>query len=61
MPIGAHGHNYAHVKDWLTEKRKTKASGKDVSNQVLVKRIKQLTVFEEKRGSATVRTVFKIT
>ena len=61
VPIGTPGHTYAHVQDWLTEKRKTKASVKDVSNQVLVKGIKQWTVFEEKRGSATVRTVFKIT
>ena len=49
------------MQDWLTEKRKTKAAVKDISTQVLVKGIKQWTVFEEKRGAATVLTVFKIT
>jgi hypothetical protein len=49
------------VQDWLTEKRKTKASVKDISQQVLVKGIKQWAVFEEKRAGATVRRVFKIT
>jgi hypothetical protein len=61
VPTGAPGQTYAHVQDWLTEKRKTKACVKDVSSQVLVKGIKQWTVFEEKRGAAMVRTVFKIT
>ena len=61
LPVGAPGHTYAHVQDWLTEKRKTKAVVKDISSQVLVKGIKQWTVFEEKRGASTVRTVFKIT
>lgn len=61
LPVSAPGQTYAHVQDWLTEKRKTKAAVKDVSNQVLVKGIKQWTVFEEERGASTVRTVFKIT
>ena len=61
VPTGTPGHTYAHVQDWLTEKRKTKAAVKDISTQVLVKVIKQWTVFEEKRGAATVLTVFKIT
>lgn len=61
VPVGAPGHTYAHVQEWLTEKRKTKPAVKDISSQVLVKGIKQWTVFEEKRGAATVRTVFKIT
>jgi hypothetical protein len=34
---------------------------KDVSAAVLVKGIKQWAVFEEKAGSKTIRTVFKIT
>lgn len=61
LPVGAPGQTYAHVQDWLTEKRKSKAAVKDVSSQVLVKGIKQWAVFEEKRGANTVRTVFKIT
>ena len=61
LPIGNPGPTYAHLQDWLTEKRKTKAAVKDISTQVLVKGIKQWTVFEEKRGAATVLTVFKIT
>ncbi len=61
VPTGVPGHTYAHVQDWLTEKRKTKAVVKDVSQQMLVKGIKQWAVFEEKRGTAVLRTVFKIT
>ena len=61
LPTGAPGPSYAHVQDWLTEKRKTKVTVKDISQQVLVKGIKQWAVFEEKRAGATVRTVFKIT
>ena len=61
VPTGAPGRTYGHLQDWLTEKQKLKGSVKDVSNQVLVKGIKQWTVFEEKRGGGTVRTVFKIT
>ena len=61
VPIGAPGPSYAHVQDWLTEKQKSKASVKDVSSQMLVKGIKQWTVFEEGRGGCMVRTVFKIT
>jgi hypothetical protein len=34
---------------------------KDISKQVLVKGIKQWAVYEEKSGSKTIRTVFKIT
>jgi hypothetical protein len=34
---------------------------KDISKQVLVKGIKQWAVYEEKCGSKTIRTVFKIT
>ena len=61
LPHGLPGPTYAHLQDWLTEKRKTKAAVKDISQQVLVKGIKQWAVFEEKRAGATVRTVFKIT
>jgi hypothetical protein len=61
LPLGAPGPTYAHLQDWLTEKRKAKTTVKDISQQVLVKGIKQWAVFEEKRAGATVRTVFKIT
>jgi len=61
LPIGAPGPSYAHVQDWLTAKRKSKANVKDISQQVLVKGIKQWAVFEENRAGVTVRTVFKIT
>jgi hypothetical protein len=46
------------VQDWVTAKLKARKPVKDISNQVLVKGIKQWAVFEEKSG---VRTVFKIT
>ena len=42
-------------------KMKARAKVKDISKQVLVKGIKQWAVYEEKSGSRTIRTVFKIT
>ncbi len=50
-----------HVQDWVTAKLKARIPVKDISKQVLVKGIKQWAVFEEKSGSKTIRTVFKIT
>ena len=61
VPTGQEGAYYPHIQDWLTAKRKDKKVVKDVSTQVLVKGIKQWAAFEEKAGSKTVRTVFKIT
>lgn len=61
VPVGQPGTTYPHVQDWLTAKRKTKTSVKDVSTRVLVKGIKQWAAYEEKAGSKTVLTVFKIT
>lgn len=61
IPTGQEGAYYPHIQDWLTAKRKDKKTVKDVSTQVLVKGIKQWAAFEEKAGSKTVRTVFKIT
>lgn len=61
IPTGQEGAYYPHIQDWLTAKRKDKKTVKDVSTQVLVKGIKQWAAYEEKVGSKTVRTVFKIT
>ena len=58
VPTGKQGDTLAHVQDWVSAKLKAKKPVKDVSNSVLVKGIKQWTVFEEKSGA---RTVFKIT
>ena len=60
-PTGQQGNTLPHVQDWVTAKLKAKASVKDISTSVLVKGIKQWAVFEEKSGSKTIRTVFKIT
>lgn len=60
-PTGQQGNTLPHVQDWLTGKLKAKISVKDISTTVLVKGIKQWAVFEEKSGSKTIRTVFKIT
>jgi hypothetical protein len=61
IPTGEHGATLPHVQDWITAKLKARQPVKDVSNQVLVKGIKQWAAFEEKAGGAKVRTVFKIT
>lgn len=61
IPTGPEGAHYAHIQDWLTAQLKAKKTVKDVSNQVLVKGIKQWAAFEFKAGGKTVRTVFKIT
>jgi hypothetical protein len=61
IPVGPEGAHYAHIQDWLTAQLKAKKAVKDVSNQVLVKGIKQWAAYEQKAGSKTVRTVFKIT
>lgn len=61
VPTGKEGSSFAHVQDWLTTKLKAKTSVKDISTLVLVKGIKQWAVFEEKSGSRTIRTVFRIT
>lgn len=61
IPTGPEGTCYPRLQDWLTAKLKAKKAMKDVTNQVLVKGIKQWAVFEEKAGGKVVRTVFKIT
>ena len=61
IPTGGQGATLPHIQDWITSKLKARSPVKDVSNQVLVKGIKQWAAFEEKAGSAKVRTVFKIT
>ncbi len=61
VPTGQEGSSFAHVQDWLTAKRKAKTAVKDISSLVLVKGIKQWAVFEEKSGSRTILSVFKIT
>jgi hypothetical protein len=61
VPTGKEGSAFPHVQDWVTAKLKAKKPVKDVSNSVLVKGIKQWAVYEEKSGSKTVKTVFKIT
>ncbi len=61
VPTGKEGIAYPHVQDWVTAKLKAKKPVKDVSTAVLVKGIKQWAVFEEKTGTRTIRTVFKIT
>ena len=61
IPTGQEGAYFEHIQDWLSAKRKTKKAVQDVSTQVLVKGIKQWAAYEEKTGSKTVRTVFKIT
>jgi hypothetical protein len=61
VPTGKEGPVFAHVQDWVTGKLSAKVPVKDVSTSVLVKGIKQWTVFEERSGAKTIRTVFKIT
>ena len=61
IPTGKEGPVMPHVQDWVTAKLKARIPVKDISKQVLVKGIKQWAVFEEKSGSRTIRTVFKIT
>ena len=61
VPTGKEGRSFAHVQDWLTVKLKAKTAVKDISSLVLVKGIKQWAVYQEKSGSRTVLTVFKIT
>ncbi|MEO8119470.1 MAG: hypothetical protein ABI606_09135 [Rhodoferax sp.] len=61
VPTGKQGSTIPHVQDWVTEKLRAKTSVKDISTLVLVKGIKQWAVYEEKSGSKTIRTVFKIT
>ena len=61
VPVGPDGAHYAHIQDWVTAQLKAKKAVKDVSNQVLVKGIKQWAAYEYKVGGKTTRTVFKIT
>ena len=61
VPTGQEGHFYPHVQDWITAKLRAKKPVKEISTQVLVKGIKQWVVYEEKFGSRTLLTVFKIT
>jgi hypothetical protein len=61
IPTGQQGTVFAHVQDWVTAQLSAKRPVKDVSTSVLVKGIKQWAVYEEKSGSRTLRTVFKIT
>jgi hypothetical protein len=61
VPTGQEGPVLPHVQDWVTAQLKAKKPVKDISSKVLVKGIKQWTVFEQKTGGKLVRTVFKIT
>jgi hypothetical protein len=61
IPTGQEGPILPHVQDWVTAQLKAKKPVKDTSSKVLVKGIKQWTVFEQKVGGKIVRTVFKIT
>lgn len=61
IPTGVEGSLIPHIQDWVTAQLKAKKPVKDISNQVLVKGIKQWAAFEAKNGSSKVRTVFKIT
>jgi hypothetical protein len=61
IPTGQEGPILPHVQDWVTAQLKAKKPVKDISSKVLVKGIKQWTVFEQKAGGKIVRTVFKIT
>ena len=61
LHTGKQGNTLPHVQDWVTARLKAKSPVKDVSNQVLVKGIKQWAVYEERSGARTKRTVFKIT
>ncbi len=61
LPTGVQGEVLPHVQDWITGRLKAKSPVRDVSNQVLVKGIKQWAAYEEKAGARKVRTVFKIT
>jgi len=61
LPTGRQGSTLPHVQDWVTARLKAKSPVKDVSNQVLVKGIKQWAAYEGKAGARTKRTVFKIT
>lgn len=58
IPTGKQGSTLPHVQDWVTAQLKAKSPVKDISNGVLVKGIKQWSVFENRAGK---RTVFKIT
>ena len=60
-PTGEQGLVYPHVHDWITAQLKRKIPVKDISASVLVKGIKQWSVFEQKKAGKTIRTVFKIT
>lgn len=61
IPTGQEGPVLPHVQDWVTAQLKAKKPVKDISSHVLVKGIKQWTVFEQKIKGQTVLTVFKIT
>ena len=61
VPTGKEGPTLPHIQDWVTAQLKAKKPVKDVSNQVLVKGIKQWAAFDGKSGGKVVRTVFKIT
>lgn len=60
VPTGQEGAHYAHIQDWLSAQLKAKKAVRDISQQVLVKGIKQWAVYEAKSGKAQ-RWVFKIT
>jgi hypothetical protein len=61
VPTGKEGPTMPHIQDWVTAQLKAKKPAKDVSNQVLVKGIKQWAAFDGKSGGKVIRTVFKIT
>ena len=61
IPTGQQAETLPHIQDWVTSQLSAKKPVKDVSNQVLVKGIKQWAAYERKVGGKRVLTVFKIT
>ena len=61
IPTGKQSETLPHIQDWVTAQLSAKKPVKDVSNQVLVKGIKQWAAYERKAAGKRVLTVFKIT
>ena len=61
IPTGQQAETLPHIQDWVTAQLSAKKPVKDVSNQVLVKGIKQWAAYERKVGGKRQLTVFKIT
>jgi len=61
IPTGQQFETLPHIQDWVTAQLSAKKPVKDISNQVLVKGIKQWAAYERKAGGKRILTVFKIT